>query len=152
MKELTEQQVLAVLDCQMNPQSEVECATCPLYGIKVAGGCRKLAQRAITHHIQKQRLQLDAVCVSLIEAEKEKIDESYAVCVEMKNGCIYAKTLKDYDNLIGDISRSAIFEITEEISNSLWENRSDNVRILFNGRYVDKAGFTKMIRSLGGFE
>ena len=50
MKELTEQQVLDVLDCCLNSSSEVECRTCPLRGAK-AGQCKKFLHRNKLHAV-----------------------------------------------------------------------------------------------------
>lgn len=144
MKELTEQQALDVLDCKMNSKSEVECKACPLYGIKEESGCHKLAHGAIAHFIRKQSLQMAALHVSLEEAEKKDPRCSYAVSIKVKNGIIYTKTLDDYDNLIGDISRSTI----KEIAACIWKNRPDEVLIPFGGRFVGKQEFIEEL--LGG--
>lgn len=44
-------------------------------------------------------------------------DISNCVKVPVKNGVIYAETLTDYDNLIGDIAREGIIEFAELVKN-----------------------------------
>ena len=152
MKELTEQQVLEVLDCWMDQRSETECRTCPLRGLKKPGGCRKLAHDAVVHHIRKMRLQLESVCGTLEDLEKKDPNKNYGVRVKVRNGLIFAKTCEDYDHLIGDISQSAVSEMASELFDRIWKDRPDEVRVPFDGRFVNKAEFIKEIRRAGGLE
>ena len=150
-KELTEQQVLDVLDCCMNSKSEVECRTCPLRGSK-AGQCKSLAHNAIAHHIRKVRMQHTALYTSLQEMEEKDPDRKYGVRAIVKNGVIYAKTCQDYDNLIGDISRATVEEMINEISSRIWKTVPDRVNIPFDGRFVTKEEFISLLRISGGLE
>lgn len=151
MKELTEQQVLDVLDCCLNSSSEVECRTCPLRGAK-AGQCKKLAQKAIVHHIQKLRAQHTALHASLEDMERKDPDRKYGVRALVKNGIIYAKTVQDYDHLIGDISRATVEEMINEISSRIWKTVPERVNIPFDGRFVTKDEFISLLRISGGLE
>ena len=152
MKELSEQQVLNSLDCCLNPQSKVDCRSCPLRGIKPKGECRRLTLEAAKHHIQKIRLQCNAAHTSLQEMEKKDPERNYSVQARVKNGIIYAKTLKDYDNLIGDISQSTVEEMINEISSRIWKGVPSHVSVPFDGKFVNKEEFISLLRISGGLE
>lgn len=50
------------------------------------------------------------------DAEIERLESEYPCKVKCGNNCeIWAKTLKDYDNLIGDISAEGIKEFWEKV-------------------------------------
>lgn len=151
-KKLSEQEVLDAVDCCLNPESEVDCRRCPLHGIKTRGGCKRLTLDAVVNHIQELRMQNTTLHTSLQEKEKKDPNRNYSVQARVKNGIIYAKTLKDYDNLIGDISQSTVEEMINEISSRIWKSVPDHVSIPFDGRFVSKDEFISMLRISGGLE
>ena len=102
--------------------------------------------------VKKIRLQLEAVYGTLEDLEKKDPNRNYGVRVKERNGLIFAKTCEDYDRLIGDISQSAVSEMASEIFDRIWKDRPDEVRVPFDGRFVNKAEFIEQIRRLGGFE
>ena len=50
MKEITNKEVLNILDCWMNPNSEVECKSCPLHKLP-KGACRERALEIIRNRL-----------------------------------------------------------------------------------------------------
>lgn len=50
MKKITNDEVLNILDCWMNPNSEVECKSCPLHELP-KGTCRERALELIRNRI-----------------------------------------------------------------------------------------------------
>lgn len=50
MKEITNDEVLNILDCWMNPNSEVDCKSCPLHKLP-KGTCRERALEIIRNRI-----------------------------------------------------------------------------------------------------
>ena len=97
-------------------------------------------------------MQNTTLHTSLQEKEKKDPNRNYSVQARVKNGIIYAKTLKDYDNLIGDISQSTVEEMINEISSRIWKSVPDHVSIPFDGRFVSKDEFISMLRISGGLE
>lgn len=152
MKELSEQQVLDAADCCLNPKSKVDCRRCPLNEVEPKGECRRLTFEALKHHIQKLRMQHTALDITLQEMEKKDPNRKYSVCTEVKNGIIYTKTMKDYDNLIGDISKTTVEEMINEISSRIWKGVPNHVSIRFDGRFVSKDEFISMLRISGGLK
>ena len=53
MKKIANEAVLNILDCWMNPSSEVECISCPLYKSAPKGKCREVAHEIIRERIIK---------------------------------------------------------------------------------------------------
>lgn len=65
--------------------------------------------------------------INRLQAENERLKDenqllldkhpanTHSTCAIFDNGVIYAKTLEDYDNLIGDISREGIKEFAERL-------------------------------------
>ena len=53
MKKITNDDVLNILDCWMNPNSEVPCKSCPLHNKVPAGNCRYAALDIIRERIIK---------------------------------------------------------------------------------------------------
>lgn len=51
MKKITNEEVLNILDCWMNPNSEVECKSCPLNKKVPKGKCREHAHEIIRNRI-----------------------------------------------------------------------------------------------------
>ena len=51
MKKITNDEVLNILDCWMNSNSEVECSSCALHKNVPTGSCRKVAHEIIRNRI-----------------------------------------------------------------------------------------------------
>lgn len=53
------------------------------------------------------------------------ISNKFANCVLVENGRIYTKTLEDYDNLIGDISKEGMKEFAERSEKEIFIKQED---------------------------
>lgn len=58
--------------------------------------------------------------VEMLQKEIESLNKEYPCTVKMNDYClVYARSLNDYDNLIGDISKDAIKEFADRLKNNI---------------------------------
>ena len=113
-----------------------DCISCPCK--EFCGDLGKLQQNALDL-INSQQAEIERLSNSaeqweetakdlLIGKEKDKaeieklkkVDEAYPCKVDVGNNClVYAKSLDDYDRLIGDISAEAIKEFKNKVENDI---------------------------------
>ena len=76
-----------------------------------------------------EKLIIQKGLIDTQQAEIERLESEYPCKVKCGNNCeIWAKSLSDYDNLIGDISAEGIKEFAKKVETELDERVSENIR------------------------
>ena len=139
MKEnkLTPEEIKKALEC-CKPDNDEGCLSCPLSDVPVEE-CSDILHTATLDLINRQQEEREAMLEDLQfrtnqvieqQAEIERLQEeigslnkSYPCRVDVGNSClVYARSLDDYDNLIGNISAEAIKEFAERLKEHLKGN------------------------------
>lgn len=143
MERMTDKEIIKALE----HHKKRRCFECPLRDNEKS--CSVTISTLALDLINRQQAQIETMLEDLqfrtnqvIEQQAEierlkKVDEAYPCKVDVGNNClVYAKTLDDYDRLIGDISAEAIKEYADILAEkfivlfNLEYNQAENLRMI----------------------
>lgn len=120
---MTDDEIIKVFENCCNG-SLGRCVKCPVkpYGKNT---CIDELYKLIFDLINRQKAEIER-----LQGEIGSLNKAYPCTIDVGNNClVYAKSLDDYDNLIGDISEQGIKEFAERLKET-YESA--------DGQYIDR--------------
>lgn len=107
---MTESEIMKALECC---KDGLKCSQC--YCKPIHNDCASVLIGDALDLINRKNAEIAML-------KREIPDRKYAVCVKVRNGMVYTKSLEDYDWLIGDISAEAIKEFAERLKKRKYQS------------------------------